>query len=179
MKNKLLKSFLSDKEANMLYKNYLLYPTEEKKQVIENKFKLHSKKIQILTYFSKVLFFEAQHFDKKIRANSNINQLIINGDNVNEDANFLDSLDNVIHSFENSIEIEIAPDELENFFEDKQLYQIISQLSAKNKELLYLLYVKEISEVEVAKRLGITIQAVNKRKNKLLSKIRENYTLFS
>lgn len=176
MKNKLLESFLSNPESNKLYKNYLIYPTEENKQIVEDRFKLHAKKIKILSYFSKVLFFEAQHFDKKIRDNSNKSQLIIDSENFNEDSIFLDSLilNNEIPTFVDTIGN--APDELENLFEDKQLYKIISELSSKNKDLLYLLYVKELSESEVAKILGVTIQAVNKRKNKLLSKIRENYT---
>lgn len=41
--------------------------------------------------------------------------------------------------------------------------------------MLYLLYVKQLNEVEVANELGITKQAVYKRKNNILQKIKEQY----
>ena len=67
------------------------------------------------------------------------------------------------------------PKNLENIFEDKRLYNIISNLNYKNKKLLFLLYVKELNEVEVANELGISKQAFYKRKNNILKKIKEQY----
>ncbi|WP_342558163.1 sigma factor-like helix-turn-helix DNA-binding protein [Metasolibacillus sp. FSL K6-0083] len=60
-------------------------------------------------------------------------------------------------------------------FEDKLLHDIISKLSAKQKEILYLLYIEGIPEIEIAHKLAITKQAVNKTKNQTLKKIRKNY----
>lgn len=89
MSNKLIDSFLSNPETNEFYKNYLLFPTEENKEIIEERFKIHAKKIKILTYFSKVLFFEAQRFDKKLRSESTKSPLIVDNENVSEDTLFL------------------------------------------------------------------------------------------
>ena len=62
---------------------------------------------------------------------------------------------------------------IENYFENERLFNLVSNLSDDNKKLLYLLYVKDLDEVQVAEKLGITKQAVNKRKNNLLKKLRK------
>lgn len=77
MKNQLLHSFLEQPENQKLYSN----PNENIKSIIEERFKIHVLKIKILSYFSKVFYFEAQRFDKKIRENSLRNVLILDNDN--------------------------------------------------------------------------------------------------
>ena len=51
--------------------------------MIEKLFQIHVRKIQLLSYFSKVLHFESQKYDKKIRHMNSVNQLILDK-NVNE-----------------------------------------------------------------------------------------------
>lgn len=122
-------------------------------------------KIRFLSYFSKVIFFEAQRFDKKIRA-AHLLPLL----ETDEDENTSNSI-HLIYT-ENK---EDKKDELVDYFEDERLYDIISNLSEDNRKILYWLYVSELDEAQVAKKLGVTKQAVNKRKNNLLKRIRKFY----
>ena len=62
-------------------------------------------------------------------------------------------------------------------FEDKQLYDIVSRLSAKKKEILYLLFVKNWTEEELAREFGVSKQAINKVKNQTLRKIKREYEM--
>lgn len=170
MSNRLIESFLENPKMEELYKDYLINPVESKKIYIEECFKLHVKKIKILSYFSKVLLFEAQRFDRKLRNISSTSPLILD----NEDSILLELITSQHYhdSFDTLLE---KPEQLEILFEDKHLFNIISNFNSKDKELLYLLYVKEMNESEVAKHLGVTKQAVNKRKNSILKKIKVKY----
>ena len=155
MGNKLIQTFLQDSEHKKMYETYLQNLTDDNKKEIEEKFKLHVMKINLLSYFSKVLYCEAQRFDKNIRATTTVS--LLDGD---------DSVES--YTLKTTDEPKI-----ENYFENERLFNLVSNLSDDNKKLLYLLYVKDLDEVQVAEKLGITKQAVNKRKNNLLKKLRK------
>ena len=63
MVNPLVASFLENENMKLLYKEYLDNPNELTKEIIEYHFLQHCRKIQILSYFSKTLYFDAQRFD--------------------------------------------------------------------------------------------------------------------
>lgn len=170
MKNKWIESFLKIPEMEQLYNEYLMEPTHVKKINIEEHFKRHVKKLKIISYFSKVLYYEAQRFDKKKRKNSDLNLLIIDKEELNMDKLFYSD-----QHYNEQNDLNNHSKRVENLIEDKKLYKIISDLSNKNKELLYLLYVREMDESTISKQLGITKQAVNKSKNIILKKIRKQY----
>lgn len=67
--------------------------------------------------------------------------------------------------------------QIEFLLENKALYKIVSNLSLKQKEILYLIYVKDLTEDTVAIQLGVTKQAINKNKNEALKKIHQEYIL--
>lgn len=168
MENRLIHSFLEDPEHREMYENYLQNPNETNKKLVEEKFKLHVMKIKVISYFSKVLFFEAQRFDKKLRANAAHTLPLLDDDSEDEIAT-----NTLLNS---PIEIVVGHTSvIEDFLENEHLFNLVSNLNDKNKELLYLLYIKELDEDQVAVRLGVTKQAVNKRKNNLLKKLRELY----
>ena len=176
MENKLLQSFLEQPENQKLYLEYLQNPNENIKNAIEERFKIHVMKIKILSYFSKVFYFEAQKFDKKIRENSLRHALIMDKGDDGEWVTYNDVThitNDVLDTFdEGSSEQNFKP---ENLLEDEKLFTLVANLSERSKELLYLLYVKELDEGEVASFLNVSKQAVNKRKNNLLKKIRTLY----
>lgn len=143
-------------------------PSPDKKEEIEKLFQVHVYKVQLLTYFSKILQFESQRFDKKIRHLHTTQPLIL-------DKNIAIGETQVSYEYKQLNLTTIDSNNLTSLFEDKLLYKIISKLSDKQKEILYLLYIQELTETEIAQKLSITKQAVNKVKNQTLKKIRENY----
>ncbi|WP_341300663.1 sigma factor-like helix-turn-helix DNA-binding protein [Lysinibacillus sp. FSL H8-0500] len=175
IQNHLLKSFLEDEKVSKLYKSYLENPATHTRETIEKLFKIHVRKIQLLSYFSRVLYFESQRYDKQIRHNNKINQLILDNDLNNGENKFIDLIpDESIHDDEHSTDFA----HLEVIFEDKQLYNIVSKLSPKKKHILHSLFIENLTEEEVSKKLGISKQAVNKAKNQALQKIRQEYKKF-
>lgn len=178
MQNHLLETFLEDEKISRLYCSYLENSTPEKKELIEKHFEIHVKKIQIFSYFSKIFYFESQRFDKKIRKISTRNPLILDKDFDDSNTSPLDLIksERSDNYFENVTSIDFR--KMENLFEDKTLYKIVSNLSLKQKEILYSIYVKGLTEDAVAIQLSVTKQAINKTKNKALKKIRQEYIQF-
>lgn len=175
IQNRLLSNFLANKNTNKLYLSYLEQPTTHKKYTLEKLFQIHVRKVQLLSYFSKVLHFESQKYDKKIRHVNSVNQLILDK-NVNDGgSHFRDLIGSERPFDEFKFATPIGSEDLELVFEDKQLYEIVSKLSAKQKEVIYLIFVEDLTEDEVAQRLVITKQAVNKTKNQVLRKIKRDY----
>ena len=178
MQNRLLETFLEDKKISNLYCSYLENSTPEKKELIEKHFKIHVKKIQILSYFSKILYFESQRFDNKFQKLSKKNPLILDKDFDDSNTSPLDLIKSERNDnyFENVISIDFR--KMENLFEDEALYKIVSNLSLKQKEILYSIYVRGLTEEVVATQLSVTKQAINKTKNNALKKIRQEYKQF-
>lgn len=173
VRNRLLYTFLTNEKINKLYLSYVEHPSQHKKDMIEKLFQIHVRKIQLLTYFAKILHFEAQKFDKKMRHLSQTNPLVLDR-NVNDGEGIILDFIGESHTLY-EYESPINSHDIEFIFEDKYLYQVISKLSTKQKEILYLLYINGLTEIEVAQRLNITKQAVNKTKNQTLKKIKKDY----
>lgn len=170
VKNRLLQTFLTDEKINKIYLSYLEQPSAYKKDIIENLFQIHVRKVQLLSYFSKILHFESQKYDKKIRHMNSVNQLILDKNVNGGEGTVLDLIEGE-QPFE---QLEFSTD-LELVFEDKLLYKIVSSLSPRQKDILHLLYVEGLTEIETAQRLGVTKQSINKTKNQTLKKIKLDY----
>lgn len=175
MKNPLLNSFLNIESKRILYEIFLKSPTNENKMILEKSFKMYSLEVRLLAYFSKSIYFAAQKYDKKERQINKSNQLILDKP-LNDDGETLLNLigDEECILDENAEEISIDFSNLENYFEDEFIYKSVSQLNLKQKEILYLAYVKQYSDVEIGEILNVTRQAVNKQKNKAINLIRRS-----
>ena len=57
--------------------------------------------------------------------------------------------------------------------DNRRLYQALDELNVEERLLIDALFFSGITEGEVAARLGVTQQAVSKRKKRLLRKLRE------
>ena len=175
IENRLLKSFLEDETAHQLYKSYLENPSSQIKDTLEKMFKIHVRKIQLLSYFSRILHFESQRYDKKIRYQNSLYQLILDKESNEGDVRIIDMIpdDSISDEFEVTSSTDAA--HLESFFEDEKLYSIVSNLTQRQKDIIYALFIDNQTESEVAERLNITKQAVNKVKNQTLKKIKRDY----
>lgn len=172
--NHLVNSFLDVTENYKLYKSYLDAPTELMKTEIESRFQKHIRTYQLISYFSKTLKFEAIYFDKKLNQYESTNVLTLDKP-LNNESSLLDILQSEhqhIETFENPL----GPDSLEEIISDHKLYKIIKGLKYRQKEILYYYFVCDMNEFEIAQKLNVTKQAVNKSKNGTLNQIRQLYS---
>ncbi|OXS72961.1 RNA polymerase sigma factor [Domibacillus enclensis] len=165
LENKLLKEFFSCEENKYLFENYRKTKNSKIKRQLDQRFKIFHLKIKAITYMDKLIYFEAIHFDKKVRSREEKVAFILD-EEMEDKLKYIEVLQGA------SIE-PIPMYNLEDYIEDELLYNVVRSLSEKQKNILLLLFVENQKEKEVASFLGITQQAVSKQKNAALSKIKK------
>ncbi|MEO4053986.1 sigma factor-like helix-turn-helix DNA-binding protein [Solibacillus sp. CAU 1738] len=176
IKNPILKSFLADNDHFSLYKQYYLTPQEHIKEQINEKFEIYYTKARAVSYFSKTIHFTAQHFDRKKRLYSHRNACLL--DHPSNENN--SSTSNYSTSMKEQIEDDTAASrfderlyvELKDYIQNPQLFQALLLLSPRQQQILYLIFVHNMTDTEISKRLKVTQQAITKSKNSALKKVR-------
>lgn len=157
----ILNSFLTIEQNKKLYEEYKVSFDKRKLDVLENEFEKFYSKIVLVSYFSKALHFAAQKYDQGIRRYKYFKEELLER---NDDVICIDSYN--VHE----------PEDIVNHIEDQNISESINDLTDRQKRILYLHFVKEMTEAEIASVLNISQQAVNKAKNKAIDEIRLNIT---
>lgn len=80
-----------------------------------------------------------------------------------------------VHAIPEEILIKSYRD-IENLFSNDKLFVIIKGLPPRHKQILYLKYVEDKTDEEIAQKMGVKRQAITKTRNQALQMIMENYT---
>lgn len=155
----LLNSFLTIEQNKKLYEDYYVSFDKKKLGVLENEFEKFYSKIVLVSYFSKALHFAAQKYDQGIRRYKCFEEELLER---KEEVIYIDSYN--VHE----------PDNIANHIENQDISESINDLTDRQKQILYLHFVKEMTEAEIASAMNISQQAVNKAKNKAIDEIRLN-----
>lgn len=165
-KQKIIQEFLKCPYNKKLFEEYQITKSEEIKRKIDIKFKKYYQNYRILSYLIKVLHYESKHFDQKMRTYKSRYQLILTSD--------LENLDFSPVYFEKSYSdaIEFSKDIADHISDDK-LFNCFKALTDRQKEILSLVYVRQMTDKEIAQYLGISQQAVQKTRKNVIKKIRK------
>ncbi|WP_068983851.1 sigma-70 family RNA polymerase sigma factor [Lysinibacillus xylanilyticus] len=155
--NIVLHNFLAIEKNKILFEEYKINRDKNIMELLEKEFKIFYSKIVLVTYFSKSLYYAAQKYDQKIRRYQSFKEELLEQ---NEDSFFYAENINVTDS-----------DNIANYVADKSIFKAINKLTDRQKQILYLLHIKEMTEIEAASIMNISQQAVNKGKNKAIKEI--------
>lgn len=164
-----IETFLSEEENFLVFNNYINNPSNRNKEALDKQFQKHFYIVRCISYFIKMIHFESRHFDKKQRKREETYQLTLDKENDDGDRN-IDS----IADFQAS---EDTTKNLDEISDDPILHNLISNLTERQKKILYYIFVEDMMDKEVASILGITQQAVTKAKRVALTKIRRGLSL--
>ncbi|WP_391122235.1 sigma-70 family RNA polymerase sigma factor [Psychrobacillus sp. L3] len=168
-KQKIIQEFLRCPSNRTLFEEFKTTNSEEIKLQIDSKFKKHYQNYRIISYLIKVLHYESKHFDRKMRDYSNGNQLILTSDFENLDFHPIYPE----KSFSDSIGL--SEDIIDHISSDN-LINCLRKLTDRQKEILSLVYVRKMTDKEIAQYLGITQQAVSKTRRNVIKNIRKEIT---
>jgi RNA polymerase sigma factor (sigma-70 family) len=160
--------FLENEKNNIIYLNYLKEPNKKNALELNEAYKKFERQLMVRAYLRKAIQYEAKRFDKKLRGIEKKNTSM---DKPHEEGATLG--DFLIDEKSVATYEEMWDSTLEDMFADIRLYKAIVNLTRKQRKILYLLYIQELSEKEVAKQLGVTQQAVSKVHRAALSKLKE------
>lgn len=165
--NYLVQKFLEHDENQSQFSSYLSHPTDEKKQAIQMAFNDFSLRIKLLSYLSKSLSFFAQNFDKQNRNRNKQVSLTLS------DLNGSDGLENVPDDTNVHNELFFDVEAVEQYFEHERLYKAISKFTVQQKKIIYLFYIKELTDKDISKALNVSVQTINKQRKVILDKLRK------
>ncbi|MEK4715931.1 sigma factor-like helix-turn-helix DNA-binding protein [Sporosarcina sp. FSL K6-5500] len=161
IQNPLLKGFLKQEDNNQLYEEFLIKHTKEIKRILNKRFVMFYYKIRLISYFSKLIEFEAIKYDMKLREHNKRYNLIL--DKPTNSGN-RDTLVDLLKDGSSGVTIT----KLEDFIEPAAL----KSLTDKQKNILYLIYIKELKDTEISKMLGVSQQSITKTKKTAIQKLR-------
>jgi RNA polymerase sigma factor (sigma-70 family) len=171
IKNPLLVSFFSNTENVQLYENYYLTPSEENKNKLVQSFKKHCFKAKVVSYFSKIIPYKAKNFDAKIREHRE-KYLPILDKPINNDEDSVNIVNNLADE-SSAITADFYSDKLEDYIHDELIVKAVKTLTKRQKQILFLSYVHDLKDVEIAELLNISQQAVTKIRLNSLKKVRK------
>ncbi|MEK4485780.1 sigma-70 family RNA polymerase sigma factor [Psychrobacillus sp. FSL H8-0484] len=165
-KQKIIQEFLKCPTNRSLLDEFKNTNSEEIKLRIDLEFKKFYQNFRILSYLIKVLHFESKHFDKKMRSYRDRNQLTLESN--------LDMFP-IYHEKAFADSIGLSGDIVDHITSEN-LFKCLRKLTDRQKEILSLVFVKEMTDKEIAQRLGITQQAVSKTRRNVIKYIRKELT---
>ena len=155
---KIIEEFLSYPDNQKMLEEYQYTNSQEIKNKLDREFKRFYQNIRILTYVIKVLHFESKRFDQKERLHRRRNIL---------------SLDDHERFFTDFIGFS---DDISDHISSDKLFFSIRKLSERQKKILSLVFVKQMTDREIAHYFGISQQAVSKSRRNIIENIRKELT---
>ncbi|USG64970.1 sigma-70 family RNA polymerase sigma factor [Brevibacillus ruminantium] len=159
----IVKAFVKKRKNRNLIYSFLTNPSQETEVALDKAFRDFYFNARFLSYISKTLHFHAINFDKRVRKQQclSLNQTVEHAGSV--------ELIELIPDPRSVCAFERAQGEqIESHLDNLHLAQAVSQLSMKQKQILFMYYVKGYNDSEIAKVLGVSQQAVSKMHKKCL-----------
>lgn len=175
----IVESFLREDENYVLFKNAIIDPTEKNKQRLDLVFKQHYKKVKMISYISKLIYFYSIDFDKKISLNKQRQLLNLDTPISTEENNITSKLDVLASSKEDLtyLEFENIQEDIQEHISNEVLFASLNFLSDKQLKILKLLYIINYNNKEVAELLGESEQTVSYNHKKAIEKLRQSMNL--
>lgn len=167
LENKLIVSFLDDTDNRELFENYQKKNSDAIKMVLDERFRRFYQRYRLISYLIKLLHFESIHFDKKLHLHNKRYQLATAQTG---EAELI-----VEQHFNNKQYYEYHSPSLsfQDHLTNEELFKSFNQLTEKQKYIITLSYLHQMTDTEIAKSLGITQQSIYKTRKSAIKKLRD------
>lgn len=170
IKNPLIKGFLENEMNRELYKKAIYDFTEENKRLVEDAFAEYYEIVRRTAYFSSMIKFMGIDFDKKLRKLNNRFMLTLDQPLKTETNEGSTMKDMLIDSAAPSLYE--GDDTLSSKISDKKLCEALERLTQKQAIVLEMIYVKELSNKEIADIFQTSPQNISNTHKKALKKLK-------
>ena len=159
-KNPLIAGFLKDKHHYELYKKAILNPTIENKDKVEDKFKLYYEKVRMNAYIFSLIKYYAIDFDKKVKKINDRYILTLDMPRINDEY--------IKSSMQFTTKYKTLRDELT----DETTIRALNSLTDYQYKILDLIYVKRLTNKEIAELVNSTPQNISNIHKNALRKLK-------
>ncbi|MED0894383.1 sigma-70 family RNA polymerase sigma factor [Aneurinibacillus migulanus] len=172
--NPVLKNFLKEEAHLTLFIETVTSPTTEKQKALDYAFKKFYQRIRIINFLSTILYYGAIDYDKKNRKYNQKYALILDKPIGTSPEDVSVTMVDLIASPDAEIDdlISSKSDTLEENVSQSSLIRALRTLNDREKEILNLAYLHNMSDRAIALKVGLSHQAIGKARKKSLAKIR-------
>jgi RNA polymerase sigma factor (sigma-70 family) len=174
--NKLMRSFLLNKENCFLLNQSIRYSTPETNKALDEAFRDHFNEIMLISQLSNELRRHAIRYDQKINAYKKRNLLILDQP-IDDDTKSSNTLVNLIPDEETVSMDEAALKNFQDLEESilcSRLYHAFRSLTPRQKHILKVSYLFHMTDTEIAAREGVSQQSISKTRKRALRNLRKN-----
>ena len=129
----------------------------------------------IRKYIKKVIMFSRKQYDRLNRFITVHEELAFDEIDEINDKFYDQSIDCIMDSISFKESTDVDYNHLENIFANERLHNIVKELTLKQKQLLFLKFIKDMTDQKIADNLGISRQGVGKIKNSAIRRIINEY----
>ncbi|WP_146553292.1 sigma-70 family RNA polymerase sigma factor [Rummeliibacillus sp. SL167] len=165
-KEPLIAGFLKDNRHYELYEKAILNPTIENKNKVEEMFKLYYEKVRMDAYIFNLIKYYAIDFDKKIKKLNNRYLLSLDKPTIKDEKL------NLIDSIGNSIQFTTECKTLRDEITDEIIIRALNSLTDYQYKILDLIYVKNLTQKEIAALVNSSPQNISNIHKKALRKLK-------
>jgi RNA polymerase sigma factor (sigma-70 family) len=170
--NPLLHRFLQVEENRNMFMNVIMAGSEKDRVELERRFAEYYFEMRFLGFVRKHIHYEALHLLKRRHHRQSFESLMLNS-SMGRDAEGREHIE-MLEDPSVSVEAQVVDRviDLEDLVENQALHQAIQSLTQKQQTVLYLLFIKQMTEADAALALGVSQQSINKVKQQSLQSIR-------
>lgn len=165
-KNPLMLNFLKERNNFELLKECISKPTEEKRRYLNKKFEKYYENVRLTAYFHKLIKNFSIDFDKKSRK---LNQRFLLA--IDDDYELINKNQDTEKHFE-AIKLVGPSRKIKDEIEDLTLIKALDELTKTQYKVLELIYVEDLTNIEVAEILNSSPQNISNLHRKALKKLR-------
>lgn len=173
LNNPVIKEFLSNKANYNLLRQSICNPTCQNKEQLDLAFRGYYFNIRFTAYISSTIYYHAINLDKKIRQ-INYRFPITLDQPVNEESEISIKDMTVYHE-----DFELKSDDILDYITDLNIYKAIKRLTPNQRNILYLVYIKGLTDSETAEYLKKSQQTISKSRKQALKRIRTELKITS
>jgi RNA polymerase sigma factor (sigma-70 family) len=169
----IIESFLADEANYRLAKRALCKPNEKNKKEVDDAFKEFYRRIAIIKYVSKLIYFFSIDYDKKINKQRKTFMLTLDQPLSKDDSsNPMTVKEQMESTYDNNFDRVYGPSLTEQI-ENEKLLSALQAVTPKQLEILDLIYIHQLSLKEIASKLGTSPQNISNQHRKALRKIKD------
>ncbi|MBJ7950114.1 sigma-70 family RNA polymerase sigma factor [Bacillus cereus group sp. N24] len=174
MNEPIVRNFLKDKRNNEIFEDAILNSTEENTQLLNSTFAEYYRQVKVINYISKLVKYYSIDIEKKITLNKKRNVLILDG-SVKDDDDNSNKMD-VLTSSEGDLTyygFELESERLKDHLDNDLLHVALEVLSDKQFKILSLLYMKDLTNKQVAEIMKESEQTISYNHKAAIEKLQK------
>lgn len=179
LEHPLMRNFISDPIHRGLVKRYMEQPTTGRLEQLNQTFKTYVFAVRFTKYLSSLIHNGGIDFVRKMKRNEEREQVIFDRQVSEEDETAIGEILAAIYQGDDMPQVTINPDVFQQQLDNEWLYEAFSRLTNRQKYVITLAYSAMSRDIEIARLLHITQQAVSKTRIGALRSMRKVFPVYA